>query len=258
MSTYINKTEAARRLINAAVRLRFMNADKLAIYVVIHAAFRCLCDILEKRGISLYEDNLAYSVFSLAIALENKWKLSETEKLLLDQQPIKEVVDIIIEQRAHGNVQTHRDFQVFVPDELKMKFFHSLSVPANFLKHADKDWNKFIPEAEFDPDQLIVAACAAYRDVMKNLSFEMKLFGLFKEVITIGRLREMRSPWHKLAKSLAKLSEEKRASMCLTLLEERDTRKRDRIWTPPTTLSWARERRLDRRLGGCRACGGAA
>jgi aspartate/methionine/tyrosine aminotransferase len=30
------------------------------------------------------------------------------------------------------------------------------------------------------------------------------------------------------------------------------------IGTPPTTLSWARERRLDRRLGGCRACGGAA
>jgi hypothetical protein len=46
------------------------------------------------------------------------------------------------------------------------------------------------------------------------------------------------------------------------ILADRDRNPRPthptRTWTPPTTLPRARERRLDRRLGGCRACGGAA
>ncbi len=66
---FINKVEAARRQIDAAVRTTFSNEDDLAIHTVAQAAYRILRDLLDKRGRSEMEEIYALGIFHTARAL---------------------------------------------------------------------------------------------------------------------------------------------------------------------------------------------
>ena len=50
VSVLINKLEAARRQLDAAIRLTFSNEDALAIHTLAAAAYRIVRDILHRRG----------------------------------------------------------------------------------------------------------------------------------------------------------------------------------------------------------------
>lgn len=47
---YITKLEAARRQIDAAIRMVFDNEDELAVHTVASAGYRILRDLLQKKG----------------------------------------------------------------------------------------------------------------------------------------------------------------------------------------------------------------
>ena len=47
---FINKLEAARRQLDAAIRMTFANEDELAIHTVAAAAYRLVRDLLNRRG----------------------------------------------------------------------------------------------------------------------------------------------------------------------------------------------------------------
>jgi hypothetical protein len=70
---FINNFEAARRQIDAAIRMTLTNEDELAIHTVASAGYRIVRDLLEKRGRFDLDELLRHGIFALAshIAYEN-------------------------------------------------------------------------------------------------------------------------------------------------------------------------------------------
>lgn len=79
---YITKIEAARRQVDAAIRMSFFNEDDLAIHTVASAGYRILRDLLNKRGRDDTEQLLKAGIFSCAQSLvHGKMSVDERDKL---------------------------------------------------------------------------------------------------------------------------------------------------------------------------------
>jgi hypothetical protein len=63
---FVNKIEAARRQIDAAIRMTLANVDVLAIHTVASVGYRLLRDLLEKRGKFDLDELLRAGLFSFA------------------------------------------------------------------------------------------------------------------------------------------------------------------------------------------------
>jgi hypothetical protein len=63
---FVNKIEAARRQIDAAIRMTLANEDMLAIHTVASAGYRILRDLLEKRGKYDLDEILRFGLFAFA------------------------------------------------------------------------------------------------------------------------------------------------------------------------------------------------
>jgi hypothetical protein len=66
---FINKLEAARRQLYAAIRMTFANEDEFAIHTVAAAAYRILRDLLEKRGRFDLEELAAAGIYHTASSM---------------------------------------------------------------------------------------------------------------------------------------------------------------------------------------------
>ena len=99
----IDKTSAAQRQIDAAIRILFSGEDLLAVHIIASAALGILKDLAKKRGISLTGDR----------SIEDSYK--NYLPLMKEQVNLK---------------------------EFKGKVYKRLNDPANFLKHAKTDPNE--------------------------------------------------------------------------------------------------------------------
>jgi hypothetical protein len=142
MTIMINKTDAAERQLNTAIRLFFENRDHLSSYALAVASREVTDDVIQSRYSELYQRELA--------------RLGDPQKVRLSY---RDELKILIKPEFYKNFLTlDRKWQ-------------------NFLKHADKD-----PDAEIEPFKtkflalVIVWAIKNYIVLTQNWTIEMKTF----------------------------------------------------------------------------------
>jgi hypothetical protein len=175
----ITKLAAARRQLDAAIRMTFANEDELAIHTVAAAAYRVLKDILEKRGRNDREDVIRAGIYGFALALING-NLSESQKEFLKEPHAQRVVSAVAQAiRDHGDQVTPDNIPFSLSAQDKQSHWRSMSKAAAFLKHADRDADTSLPLSEVKNDVLLMHACSAYTSITHAATPEMLAYGRY-------------------------------------------------------------------------------
>ena len=132
----IDKISAARRQVNAAIRILFSEEDILAIYAVAAGAYRVLADLAKNKGTILVGDKSLEAAYN----------------------------DLQVER-------TGKSLSEFQRDVLK-----EMNRPANFLKHADKDPEATSVINEHMTDILLLDCCSSYEELTGEFTGEMVAF----------------------------------------------------------------------------------
>lgn len=136
MEDSIDKITAARRQVNAAIRILFSGEDILAVYTVAAGAYRVLADLAQHEGTILVGDKSVEAAYN----------------------------DLNVE----GTGKSLSDFQRDVRRELNR--------PANFLKHADKDPEATSVIDDKMTDILLLDCCSSYEKLTGKFTYEMVAF----------------------------------------------------------------------------------
>ena len=147
MALYVSKAEAARRQIDAAVRMLFTAEDFLAVHTVVSAALGLVRDLADKRGIGFKSE--------LRTALGQVVRSSRG--LDLDSEAGKDLLDRIFNQTF--------------PKALQEK-----NKAANFLKHADRNPREFLFESTLETEFHLAEACHYFSSLGFELTPEMIAF----------------------------------------------------------------------------------
>jgi hypothetical protein len=142
---HITKAVAARRQLNAAVRMLFSGEDGLAVHTLVAAAHTILVDLDGHRSKSTLSD--AYSTAFERLIHVLKVPHPGEEQLKHDLPAFKELIQ-----------------------RLRRK-------PANFLKHADRDSHASLDENKLRTEDLLLEACVLYRELGFDLTPEMQVYG---------------------------------------------------------------------------------
>jgi len=150
----INKAEAARRLIEAAIRLHFGGEDTLVIKLIIGSANNIVEDLADKR-----ESN----------PLDDVWKqaLNDTLAVLAcDAHALTKETDLARLKKTFDEVRCivkvpREELERVYPD-WNMWRKKTARVPVNFLKHADRAPNALMEQQRFESVGDILLGCAQY------------------------------------------------------------------------------------------------
>lgn len=160
---FINKLEAARRQLDAAIRMTFANEDELAIHTVAAAAYRIVRDLLHKRGRSDSEELYAAGIYNTARLLATgEIPQAELDDLMRDApQSHDKLMAISEEIKAGGDAVTPDKIRVHMDHMDRKAEWSRLSATANFLKHAD--WGPtHLSLDDMNNDEILIRACVAY------------------------------------------------------------------------------------------------
>ena len=138
---HITKQAAARRQIDAAIRILFAEEDPLAVHIVVDAARNLLVDLANKNEKQLVFWDDAYS---------------DGLKQLQKHFPAKTLM---------WNLQ-----------KVKSWYGYESRRPANFLKHANDDATKTLNPATLNTDHLLLEACTIYMELGFKPTPEMNAF----------------------------------------------------------------------------------
>ena len=229
---YLTKITAARRQLDAAIRMGFLAEDAIAIHTIVAAAYRILRDIKAKRGGNEYSDPFTRGLFYVARDLASG-ALTQLPLDILAHPSLVEMIEGLAKEVRGGSLTDPLQLKSTHSPQAETQYWKRLNAPANFLKHADADSNALLAETNIDNTFLMKLAVAAYVDLMGKPSPEMYLFflvSLFEDGDLAGILKT------RALDALECLTSEKRNIFCLSILRDRSTR----AWSDESFLSyWA-------------------
>ena len=205
---FFNKLAAARRQLDAAIRMVLADEDELAIHTVAAASYKILRDVKKKRDQEALEDQLGYGIFTVASDYASG-KLEELPDWVRNDPDTKSFFEGLVESIRSSEAQSVDDaLRIEIDQHAVKKFWGTFDLPANFLKHANTDPQASKSLDEFDNLTLILMACSAYIDLMKVPTTEMVVFHVFRATKT-GEKQGMRQPYQGWADRLEALEPEK-------------------------------------------------
>ncbi|HXQ53825.1 MAG TPA: hypothetical protein VN802_22225 [Stellaceae bacterium] len=215
----ISKLAAARRQIDAAIRMFFSQEDKLATYTVASAAYKILRDILKRRGKSALAGQLRANVLGVANALR-KGTLSDWEKEGLIGTELWKIITQVAEMDDDSK------FTLRISPDDEMKHFWRRDKPANFLKHADRDSEDFLAINDVDLRGLLTESCMSYLDVMRVPTPEMEVYFAFQFAESGDDFNTSSFAPHliQMISALKKLSGQSRLRKCARMVANRTTK----------------------------------
>lgn len=163
---FINKLEAARRQINAAIRMSFLDEDELAIHTVAAAAYSIVRDLLGGRGRSDVLELARGGIYQTARSLA-AGELSESaldhDDLTRESPHLRDIIiAMAAEIRAKGDAFTPDMIRFIGWGDVVAADRKRLAEAANFLKHADRDARRSLALDKINNDEIIMRAGAAY------------------------------------------------------------------------------------------------
>jgi hypothetical protein len=178
-AVYINKIEAARRQLDAAIRMTFANEDELAIHTVAAAAYRILRDILHNRGQHDLEELLRAGVHAYARELVDANFSNDVTERLEDLGLFDLILPIAQTLHEAGTPDSLDYMSLRIPDNWKIGHWRSMSQAAGYLKHADRNEEQLLSLGDIDNDTLMILACGSYAMATHRPTAEMIVFHIF-------------------------------------------------------------------------------
>lgn len=214
-SVFINKLEAARRQLDAAIRMTFTGEDELAIHTVAAAAYRILRDLLDKRGRHDLEELYRTGLYVKACDFVHR-TISASE---LQRLEIYDVVSAVAERvRKLGDDFSIDDVPLYLSDSEKRAHWQTMSGISGFLKHADRTPEGVVALKDLDNESLIWHAGAAYSMVRHTSTPEMAVFSLYWLAADPARQEVINADQAEVVDYLQRLTPSKRRRVCMKFI----------------------------------------
>jgi hypothetical protein len=217
----ITKLAAAQRQLDAAIRMFFAGEDELAIHTVVWAAFTILRNLNEKRGQQFTREAFRAGIFDLAKRYA-AGRLAPKEKAMFEGSELMVLLDPLLDDiREQGSAfdESRIGIALTAKDEQRAWPSHA----ANFLKHADRDADKHLAVAKLNNEYLLVAATAAYLELIRQPTPEMKAFYAYW-TLKNNFVDDLAEDALALAKKLQGTAELKRHRICTRFIREEKSR----------------------------------
>lgn len=174
----ITKLAAAKRQLDAAIRMRFASEDELAIHSVAAAALGILRDVARNRPTSSVAELMALGLQRIAKSYLRGILDDEGKRLMEEDPTLRQMVIGLVHHIEVKGDDFDQGQYAFIgnPSDIERQFWGRVNKPANFLKHADRDADAALASNEIDCEQLIHIACGMYATVMRRLTPEMTVF----------------------------------------------------------------------------------
>jgi len=161
-SLHVTKLAAAKRQLQAAIRLFFFEEDELAIHTVASAAYGLLKDLKRDRGQNEATDSYRTTFFYLV----RDFRRGTLPAHFTSDPTIMAEVERIADQLSPITADSKlSDAQVTLSPDLEKQYWNENNRAANFLKHADRDTDGTFPLDNIDNNLLLLKCCSAYRDI---------------------------------------------------------------------------------------------
>ncbi len=161
-SVHVNKLAAAKRQLQAAIRMFFMSEDELAVHTVAAASYGLLKDIKSARGMSEAADAHLVAIFYLV----RDYRRGTLPAHMTGDAGFMAEVEQIADQLSPITADSRlSDVRAFVAPALERQYWNDTNRAANFLKHADRDTDGALPLDSLDNQLLLTKCFCAYQDV---------------------------------------------------------------------------------------------
>lgn len=214
---HINKLSAAKRQLQAAIRMYFQPEDELAVHSVAAAAYGLLKDIKKSRGRSEAADSYLVSIFYV---VRDFRRGTLPPAVTSDSSFITEVERLADELRLITADSKLSDLRASIGPEVERRYWNDTNRAANFLKHADRDVVNTLPLKSIDNELLIMKSVSAYQDVAPD---DLGNEGLvFQAYVTAGNesYKMGTSSFDSLVASMRKVPAEHRPELCYRVIVE--------------------------------------
>jgi len=214
---HVTKLAAAKRQLQAAIRLFFLEEDELAVHTVASAAYGLLKDLKRDRGQNEAADSYRTTFFYLvrdfrrgtlpAHMTSDPSMLAEIERIADQLSPIT----------ADSKLS---DVQVTISPAQEKQYWNESNRAANFLKHADRDTEGTLPLEKLDNNLLLLKCCSAYRDIAPD---DLGNEGLVFEAFTAANNpahQTTGSSFDSLLESMRRVPNDRRLSLCYKVIVE--------------------------------------
>ena len=159
---YVTKLAAAKRQLQAAIRMYFLEEDELAIHTVASAAYGLLKDLKRDRGQSEAEDSYRTMIFYL---VRDFRRGTLPAHFTCDPSLMADIERIAAQLSPITADSKLSDCQVTLSPALEKQYWNQSNRAANFLKHADRDTDGTLALGNVDNHLLLLKCCSAYRDI---------------------------------------------------------------------------------------------
>ncbi|HEY0150129.1 MAG TPA: hypothetical protein VGB70_14145 [Allosphingosinicella sp.] len=153
----IDKLTGAERMIVSAINMSNRGDDPLAIHLVASSALNLLRELIDRSGDNYVAEVLKQGLFMIASARAK----GEPIALPISPDSDKLIEDLSVAIRA-GEINRPADITVALNSEELRALLGYIIRPFNFLKHAQRDPQATLDEADLDPDGAITHALTAF------------------------------------------------------------------------------------------------
>jgi len=175
---YVTKLAAAQRQLHTAIRMTLAGEDELAIHTVAAAAYRLLRDLKRKRGRSEFSDLFSRGFYAVAHGLATG-KLAAVPDDVAESPQIAKLIEMIAGEIRRGTIRSATDVGKKLSMSGEAGYWQTFNAAANFLKHADHDAGELLSADKVNNAHVLLAACAAYLDLMARRTPEISAFAVY-------------------------------------------------------------------------------
>lgn len=214
---HVTKLAAAKRQLQAAIRLFFLEEDDLAIHSVASAAYGLLKDLKHDRGQSEAADSFRTTLFYLV----RDFRRGTLPAHLTSDPSMMAEFERIADQLSPITADSKlSDVQVTLSPALEKQYWNESNRTANFLKHADRDTDGTLPLKMIDNNLLLLKCCSAYRDIAPD---DLGNEGLVFEAFTAANNpahQATGSAFDSLLETMKRVPNEHRLELCYKVIVE--------------------------------------
>jgi hypothetical protein len=217
-SVHVTKLTAAKRQLQAAIRMYFQPEDGLAVHTVAAAVYGLLKGIKNSRGMNEAADAHLVSIF-YAVRDYRRGTLpphlsSDAEFMLEISQLAEELTPITADSKIE-------DVRVSLGGEVERQYWNETNKAANFLKHADR-LNEPPLDIDIIDNRLLLLKClSAYQDLTPDdVGNEGMVFAAYVSAENDSYQGLGENSFFALVDSMRRVPVEYRSQMCYKIIHD--------------------------------------
>ena len=198
---HLTKLSSAKKQLQAAIRMYFMEEDELAIHTIASAVYSVLKDLKKNRGKDEVDD-----IFNASLnRLVSEYKNNSLSNEILSNPSLMELLKQLADTA---------EFSITTSKETKKAYWKESNKSSNFLKHADRDISDTLNLDSIDNTTLLMKCLNSYLDIIPEYpGVEGDLFYRYA-IVVIPELNNFGWESDSLLKSLEMIPKEELKKFC--------------------------------------------